>query len=528
MAEDPNKPERLKQLEKAQAALNKQYADTERHLRALLKLDKATGPSPERTAEIEKLAKSQFALNEEMAKQEKILQEQVKAYEKQAEALQQIEDRYEAASKAAGMFQGALNNIAGAFQQVTGLKIPMTVGDMATEFLGLATQVNTASTSLRKATGFTSKLDADLIQARKSTYIYGETWAETGERVAIANSEISLFAAQSFKTRSAMLETIGDLKGVGVSAETSAKSIDILSRGMGFTAMGATKATMELDHLAQSIGMVPNEVLQTFTNLGPELAKFGTRAPAVFRKMSRQARSLGLDVQQIFDVEKQFDTFEGSAEIAGTLNAQLGTRLNSVELLKATEGERLKILQQEFKLRGTNFEKMGRFQKKAIAEILGVDVDAAKRMFGDPVDLALYQAEMETINVRQQKMTSLAERFQGVMNNLFDKLAQKDGPVDTFLSYLEKIMKGFNPESITKWGDTLKNILIGVAGVMGASLGAAFTMTIGSTRMLIKQVQILVQELTKASKINPGESIDGGGGGDSATSTLINLSLIHI
>lgn len=519
MAEDPNKPERLKQLEKAQAALNKQYADTERHLRALVKLKKAQGSlTAEQEAEIKELAKSQFALNEEMAKQEDILQEQTKAYEKQAEALRLIEERYAAVSKAAGMFQGALNNIAGAFQQVTGLKIPMTVGDMATEFLGLATKVDTASTSLRRATGFTAKLDGDLIQARKNTYRFGQSWEETSQSLATANSEITLFASLAPKTRYSMMKTITDLEGIGVEAADSAKAMDLLTRGMGMSTSGADKAVLAFDTLAQSVGLPTSQLVKDFAAMGPQLAKFGRRSTVEFRKLTRQARALGLSVQQVFDIGEQFDTFEGAAEVAGTLNAQLGLRLNSVELLNAKEADRIQILRDEFKLRGKSFEQMGRFEMKAIADIMGVDVNIARRMFGTPAELAAYQGEMETLAKRQEKMNTLTDRFQGIMNMLFDKLAQPGGPVDTFLTYMNKILEDFNPESISKWGDTLKTVLIGVAGVMGASLGAALTITIGSIRTITKEIRTLAAAMTQASVINPVGGIDmpdsDGGGGD--------------
>jgi hypothetical protein len=507
MAEDPNKPQRLRELEKAQAALNKQYAEAERHLRALQKLHASDDQDDDRAEEIKKLAKAQYELNEEMSKQEDILEKQAKAYEKQAEALAKLEARYDAVETATKKFQGALNGVAGGFEKITGLKIPMTMGGLANTFLDLATKINTSTTAMRKATGYASKLDADLNAARLTGNKFGQTFDETAKSLGAANSQITLFGSLSKTARVSMMKTVSTLEGVGVEAANSSRSMDILTRSMGFTTTGASKTMMEMDQLALSVGMVPNDLIKTFSELGPKLAKFGNRSTVEFRKLTRHARSLGLSVQQIFDIGEQFDTFEGAADIAGTLNAQLGLRLNSVELLNATEGERINILRKEFQMRGKSWKQMGRFEKKAVAEIMKVDVDAAARLFGKPAELAKYQAEQTKIAERTKLMTSVAKKFQGVMDNLLEKLNKPGGPIDRFITNWDKILEGFDPEDITKWGSGLMNILKTVGVIVVTSLVAGFVTTVFTVRKLIKEMGKLILAMGVASKIDIGGGI---------------------
>ena len=56
----------------------------------------------------------------------------------------------------------------------------------------------------------------------------------------------------------------------------------------------------------------------------------------MFEKLSKEARKLGISVKDAFDISEKFDTFEGAADLAGKLNAQIGLQLNSVELMTAS------------------------------------------------------------------------------------------------------------------------------------------------------------------------------------------------
>ena len=144
-----------------------------------------------------------------------------------------------------------------------------------------------------------------------------------------------------------------------------------------------------------STGQPISKVLNDLTSLAPELARFGKAGERVFKNLSRQARQLGLSTQAAFDITELFDTFDGAANAAGRLNAQLGLQVNSVELMTADSDERLELLRQEFALQGKSFALMGKRDKQMVAEILGTDVMTAGKAFGEKIPLSKLAKETE-------------------------------------------------------------------------------------------------------------------------------------
>ena len=76
------------------------------------------------------------------------------------------------------------------------------------------------------------------------------------------------------------------------------------------------------------------------------------------------------------------------------------------------------MLKKEFDLRGKNFDTMGRRQRQAISEVLGVDELTAGRLFGDPVALRKYQKEQETTQKRSLAFTDITKKLAAAMQNL--------------------------------------------------------------------------------------------------------------
>ena len=82
---------------------------------------------------------------------------------------------------------------------------------------------------------------------------------------------------------------------------------------------GARDALPEFDALAGRLGMPTGRLIEDFTKLGPKLARFGKDAKKEFSALAEQARKLGVDVSEAFDLAEAFDTFEGAADMAGYL-----------------------------------------------------------------------------------------------------------------------------------------------------------------------------------------------------------------
>jgi hypothetical protein len=284
-----------------------------------------------------------------------------------------------------------------------------------------------------------------------------------------------------------LANTVGRLYRLGVDGAAAAKSMDMLENGLGLTRVAAERTVAEFENLAMATGQPVSQLVDDFNNLAPALARFGDRGTAVFNELAKDARRLGLTVQEAFDVTELFDTFQGAADVAGKLNSQLGLQLNSVEIMGASSEDRLKILRAEFDLQGQSFDSMGKRQKQMIAEILQVDVNQAARLFGDPMELRRAQRDQLEQQERLAKFTSAADKLKEAFEQMFVKVEPILTSFTTALGKIAEVMGGLF---------TMGNVVVGV--FTRIAVGAA-----GGLQVLGKMVEV-TGKLSGAMKIFGG------------------------
>ena len=244
---------------------------------------------------------------------------------------------------------------------------------------------------------------------------------------------------------------------LGVDVNKFGETMDTINYSFGLTGTAAAEAARGLENIANQVGRPLATVVQDLADIGPSLARFGKDGERVFAELAKQARSLGLTTKQAFDVSELFDTFEGAAQIAGRLNAQLGLQLNSVELMKASSEERLELLRAEFQLQGMQFESMGRRQRQMIASILGQDEETAARLLGGRMDIAAFQKE-----TKPKTMTDMV-KMQEKVAVLLEQIGLQVAPV--LLDILHWVKRNWDELSYN-----LPRMLV----VLGALKGAGF------------------------------------------------------
>jgi hypothetical protein len=142
---------------------------------------------------------------------------------------------------------------------------------------------------------------------------------------------------------------------------------------------------------------------------------------------------------KLLAMTEKFDTFEGAAQSAGQLNAMLGgPLLNSVQLLTATESERVDLIRNAVNATGRSFESMNRFEKQAIAQAAGIgDVADAVRLFGteqaaldeleDKVDPSI--KAQQDLTKAMNKGVSIANMFTAAFEKLSEIVSKELKPV---------------------------------------------------------------------------------------------------
>ncbi len=411
--------------------------------------------------------------------------------------------------------QEILSNINSLATDLTGIDMMSvaSLGGLTSAFIKFGHELDQTRVKLGQTTGFTSALNKDMERLAATSSNLGVTIGEAGEIIGDLTLSMTEFAAMSEQGRDQIAQTAAELSRMGVSVQDTGRALDILSRGMGMSTSAANAAGRQFDMLAQQVGLPTSQVVADFNAIGPQLAKFGKNGTKEFGKLTKQARRLGITVQDAFSMAEVFDTFEGAADAAGKLNAQLGLQLNSIELMKASEGDRIEIMRREFKMRGHNFDDMSRRQKQATAEMLGVDVDMASRLFGDPVELRKYQKSQEDLKKRSEALTSANQKFSVVMQDLFLSLQPVIDGFITFVRFLAESGAAKVILGVVMVLGTLAGVikLIGMASAVTSAIQAGFNIIMGTTATVAPAAAGGTAALGTAAAVSAGQILAFGG-----------------
>lgn len=348
--------------------------------------------------------------------------------------------------------------------------------------------------SLARQTGFSTALRQDVLDLATSHDGLFLTMDEGAKIVGALTTGFRMYAAQNAAARKQTNALAGRFQTLGVDVNVFSQALDQLNDGFGLTRTGAISAMAEFENLAIRTGQPLSAVINDFKELGPDMARFGTDGVRVFTELTNQARTLGLTTRQAFDFGEMFDTFEGAADVAGKLNAQLGLQLNSVEMMATSHEERLKILRAEFDMRGIHMKDMGRRQKQMIAEILKTDVVTAEKLLGDPMALRKFQREEANNEARIKKFNTAMTKFAQLGEQLFINIA----PVfNSILEGLNGIAEMFNAIFSNKYTGILISSLTVVGSVLFKiyRVGEMFGKTMGAVMLRIAPFLAVFQAL---------------------------------
>ena len=92
------------------------------------------------------------------------------------------------------------------------------------------------------------------------------------------------------------------LENVGVSAETSARNMNIFTKSMHMSAGEAIKVNEQLARMAIGAGIPPSKMAQGFAEAAPRMMAYGKQAVQVFADLQKQAKSLGMEVSNLTSI----------------------------------------------------------------------------------------------------------------------------------------------------------------------------------------------------------------------------------
>ena len=343
--------------------------------------------------------------------------------------------------------------------------------------MAAAISYDQAATSFNAATGAAGEYNDAIQDASRGMMHLGVGASEAGAAMGALHANMSSFSNLSKASATTIAQGTAALTKLGISGETTAQNLEFLTKHMGLSAEAAMKQQTQLAEFAGGIGVGPAKMASDFAAAAPKLIAYGSAGEQIFKNLAITAKSTGIEMQALLGITEQFDTFEGAAQAAGKLNAMLGgPLLNSVELLTASDDERIKMMQDAVTQSGKSWESLNKFEKKAIAAAAGIsDLDTAGKMFGN---------NSEEVMEKQKKLNEMIEKSQAVtekLKNIMMSFAIMIGPLVDMISSAASTISKFmdkNKTAVQIIGSVILVIAALVIGVKAfVAIGALFIST---------------------------------------------------
>ena len=332
-----------------------------------------------------------------------------------------------------------------------------------------------AFASFNRLTGAGGSLNQTMFDAQYEARALGVSVESAAAATGALVTQMSNFTELSEKAQRELIKSAASMESLGISSETTAGLMDVSMNSLRMSQDEAKALSGDLAKLSIGLGRPPAELAEGFRNALPTLAAYGKGAIKVFKGLAAAAKATSISTQELMSIfGESMDTFEGSAQAAGRLNALLGGNLvNSMELLYATEDERIQIVKQAMDVTGRNFDMLDKYEKKAIAAAVGItDMNTANKLFGTSSEQVDHYANsldalgisQEDLEKRQQAGIALTQKLTAIM----DSLALGVMPLlNLFNGFLDKALK---------LNDALGGYLIPTVGFLTAAISGLLSM----------------------------------------------------
>jgi hypothetical protein len=351
-------------------------------------------------------------------------------------------------------------------------------------------QFDSLSAQFRKNTGIIEEgmggISQRIVNVQRANLAMGVSMDEAFSAASALTSEMASFSHMTDNAQARVLRVTAVMGEFGVSAETTAAIFNNFSKGLGYNEVQLERLGTQLMGLATSLRIPPQIIANEFKGASRDLMKYGGDMMVVFKGLAEQSKRTGLAINQLMGIAQQFDTFEEAGNAVGRLNAILGgPYLSAIDMLYATEADRVKMLRQTIQLTGQQFSQMGRFEKQAIMAAAGInDMSVAMRLFGGTDrEFAETSMSMREMQERAQKAQSVQEKFSQIMMSFAIAL----GPAVEVVSHLaDALMVMIAPFNTFAFG-------LGPKGAATANQIwiAMFALSTGITKFVIPAMKLL-------------------------------------
>ncbi len=315
------------------------------------------------------------------------------------------------------------------------------------------------------------------------------------------------------------------LNKLGVDVGVTARNFDIATRAMELTNEESISLQRELAGFAIDIAVAPNVLAEAFERVFDITGRTGPAVVSALKSIAATAKTTGIEIGKLIGFVEQFDTFEGAAKAAMSLNAFLsGPYLNTIQLLSANEEERIKLIKGAMDASGQSFNQLDRWQRKGIAKRLNLTVSEASKLFNQNTAELNKNLHARSNNIKTQKDLEAQVRssqtvflkMKLVMRDIANIFLEMTPGITEMLKWLKGGIEGFR-EFIGVNKESTKYIYAGITALV--LFGPAVFRAVTAMRRFA-QISALMTTVTKATEAFCSTSTGClGGVGDQAKKT---------
>jgi len=327
-------------------------------------------------------------------------------------------------------------------------------------------EMDEAFSQFEKTAGGVDAFKGRIEELRSSNVEYALSIGDAAKAYQDLKVGFAGFAGVSEKTQDQLAQTTATMSKLGVSSAETIKIQNMLVKGFQMTGQQAGDLQKQLMATAKAMGLPMQKVVSDFANASNSMRAHGSNMQKVFLDLQNQSKNLGIEFSKLQKITEQFDTFEGAADSAGKLNAILGgDYLNSLDLLNADEGERIRLMQEALQASNKSFDAMSKQEKMATAQALGLEnATELQQLMNNEVEQGTVEAlnkaqaekelaqSVEDVTTMQEKLTAIMAQFAIVMIPV----------LDTIKSILTQIAQWMNKS------EGFRNVIFGLIGVFAA------------------------------------------------------------
>ena len=370
----------------------------------------------------------------------------------------------------------------------------------------LTMEIDNASSAFAKATGTGNQYKNVIKAAEFQNRRYGVSASESAAATSTLIGGFSEFLMIDGELQKALVTEITQFEKFGVAAGTSAKFLQNVTRTTGRSIPAAQRLQKSIMGTANAFGDDLNKVMEESAEIMPQLAIHGHNLEVVFNDLYSASKRTGMGMSEIISFAEKFDTFDTAAQAAGNLNAVLGQMggvplVDTMQILEETNpAERMQLFSDAIQQSVGDFEELGYYQQKAIANAMGLSVEETRRIVLQEEQTNKLNAAMNKAGLAQEDINKLMADGRDLMTELKIFAMQFAVSLETplkhlkaFIGFINEKMKGMSPMG------RLVTALAGTAGTLKAiKMGAGM---LGFGRGKSKSKPLYVEEVGAAKKL---------------------------